>query len=86
MRAFDNWNSYLDNDGHLLHGKIRFCRKGTTDNVTIYNRDGIAVRNPEFTDMLGRTEYQVFIDEETDVTAYFYKYVGSGEMIFLKLR
>ena len=81
MRAFDNWNSYLDNDGHLLHGKIRFCRKGTTDNVTIYNRDGIAVRNPEFTDMLGRTEYQVFIDEETDVTAYFYKYVGSGEMM-----
>ena len=81
MRAFDNWNSYLDNDRHLLHGKIRFCRKGTTDNVTIYNRDGNAVRNPEFTDMLGRTEYQVFLDETADVTAYFYKYVGSGEMM-----
>ena len=58
MRAFDTWTSYLDNDRNLLHGKIRFCRKGTTDNVTIYNSDGIAIRNPEFTDLLGRTEYQ----------------------------
>ena len=44
MRAWDNWNSYLDNDGNLLHGKIRFCRKGTTDDVPILDRDGTAVR------------------------------------------
>lgn len=82
VRAFDNWNSYLDNEGKLLHGKIRFCKKGTTDNVTIYNSDGtVALRNPEFTDMLGRTEYQVFVDSEADVTAYFYKYVGNGDMM-----
>lgn len=82
VRAFDNWNSYLDNDGNLLHGKIRFCRKGTTDNVTIYNSDGtVALRNPEFTDMLGRTEYQVFVSSDADVTAYFYKYVGNGDMM-----
>lgn len=80
MRAFDNWNSYLNNDGNLLHGKIRFCRKGTTDNVAIYNRDGIALRNPEFTDMIGRTEYQVFVDNVENVTAYFYQYIGTGEM------
>lgn len=81
MRAFDSWTSYLDNDRNLLHGKIRFCRKGTTDNVTIYNSDGIAIRNPEFTDLLGRTEYQVFVDTDTNVTAYFYKYVGTGDMM-----
>lgn len=82
VRAFDNWNSYLDNDGNLLHGKIRFCRKGTTDNVTIYNSDGtVALRNPEFTDMLGRTEYQVFVSADDDVSAYFYKYVGNGDMM-----
>lgn len=82
VRAFDNWVSYLDNAGHLLHGKIRFCKKGTTDNVVIYNSDGdVALRNPEFTDMLGRTEYQVFVDSETDVTAYFWKYVGNGDMM-----
>lgn len=81
MRAFDNWNSYLDNEGNLLHGKVRFCRKGTTDNVTIYNSDDIAIRNPEFTDLLGRTEYQVFIENDANVSAYFYKYIGTGDMM-----
>lgn len=81
MRAFDTWNSYLDNDGHLLHGKIRFCKKGTTENVTIYNSSDVAIRNPEFTDMLGRTEYQVFLNGEDNVTAYFYKYIGTGNMM-----
>lgn len=78
MRAWDNWNSYLNNDRKLLHGKIRFCRKGTTDDVTIYNTDGIPLRNPIFTDALGRAEYQVFVDD--DVTAYFYQYIGTGDM------
>ena len=81
MRAWDNWNSYLNNDGNLLHGKIRFCRKGTTENVVIYDRDGQPIRNPEFTDILGRTEYQVFLEEKSDVTAYFYQYIGTGDMM-----
>lgn len=81
MRAFDNWNSYLDNDGNLLHGKIRFCRKGTTDNIIVYNSDNTPIRNPEFTDMLGRTEFQVFVENADNVTAYFYKYVGTGDMM-----
>ena len=80
MRAWDNWNSYLDNDGNLLHGKIRFCSQGTTDNIAIYNTDGIPVRNPEYTDSLGRTQYQVFMSSEVNATVYFYKYIGSGEM------
>jgi hypothetical protein len=80
MRAFDSWNSYLDNDGNLLHGKIRFCRKGTTDDIVIRNSDGAPIRNPEFTDMLGRTEYQVFVDSVENVSAYFYKYIGTGDM------
>lgn len=79
MRAFDNWNSYLDNDRNLLHGKIRFCRKGTTDNVAIFDNSGeTEIANPQPTDMLGRTERQVFV--EGDVTAYFYKYIGTGQM------
>ena len=81
MRAFDSWNSYLDNDGNLLHGKIRFCKKGTTTDIIIYNRDGIAIRNPEFTDRLGRTEYQVFVENVENVTAYFYQYIGSDDMM-----
>ena len=80
MRAFDNWDSYLDNDGNLLHGKVRFCRKGTTDEVIIYANDGgTPLRNPVFTDMLGRTQYQVFV--AGDVSAYFYRYIGDGDMM-----
>lgn len=80
MRAFDNWDSYLDNDGNLLHGKVRFCRKGTTDEVIIYANDGgTPLRNPVFTDMLGRTQYQVFV--AGDVSAYFYRYIGNGDMM-----
>lgn len=81
MRAWDNWNSYLDNDGNLLHGKVRFCNRGTTEDIVIYNSDGVAIRNPEFTDMLGRTEYQVFVDNVENVTAYYYKYIGTGDMM-----
>lgn len=81
MRAWDNWNSYLNNDGKLIHGKVRFCRKGTTDNVVIYDRDGQPIRNPEFTDILGRTEYQVFLNNPDNVTAYFYQYIGTGDMM-----
>lgn len=81
MRSFDNWISYLNNDGNLLHGKIRFCKQGTTDNVVIYNSDETPIRNPEFTDMLGRTEYQVFVDSDANVTAYFYQYIGTGDMM-----
>jgi hypothetical protein len=80
LRAFDNWDSYLNNDGHLLHGKIRFCRKATTDNITIYNTDGVPLRNPIFTDSIGRTEYQVFVENDANVTAYFYQYIGTGDM------
>lgn len=85
FRAWDNWSSYLDNDGNLLHGKIRFCHRGTTDNIDIFDRDGNPIRNPEFTDALGRTQFQVFLKGEDDVTAYFYKYVGSGEMMQTQL-
>ena len=81
LRAFDNWDSYLNNDGHLLHGKIRFCRKATTDNITIYNTDGVSLRNPIFTDSIGRTEYQVFVENDANVTAYFYQYIGTGDMM-----
>ena len=80
LRSFDNWDSYLNNDGRLLHGKIRFCRKATTDNITIYNTDGVPLRNPIFTDSIGRTEYQVFVENDANVTAYFYQYIGTGDM------
>ena len=79
MREFDSWNSYLDNDGNPLHGKVRFCRRSTTDNIAITDAEGVALPNPMPTDILGRTSQQVFFGTGENVSAYFYKYVGSGE-------
>lgn len=80
MKNVDLWNSYLDNDGRLLHGKVRFCRKETTDNIVIYDEDDMPMTNPILTDSIGRTASQVFVPYDSNVTAYFYKYIGTGEM------
>lgn len=76
MRNFDNWNSYRDLKGHILRGCVQFNVKGGNTPAPIFDRNGTAIANPQITDMLGRTQHQVFID--SDVTAYIYKYVGNG--------
>jgi len=75
-RNFDNWNRYLDNDSKPLHGCVMFNVKDGNTVAPIYDADGTALDNPIITDEYGRTQHQVFID--TDVTAYFYKYIGTG--------
>lgn len=76
MRNFDNWNSYRDLNGHILRGCVQFNVKGGNTQAPIFDRNGTAISNPQITDILGRTQNQVFID--SNVTAYFYKYVGDG--------
>lgn len=76
MRNFDNWIRYQDNDRNPLHGCIQFNVKDGNTVAPIYDSDGTALANPQVTDTYGRTKHQVFID--TDVVAYFYKYVGEG--------
>lgn len=78
MRAWDNWVSYLDDDGRLLHGKIEFCIEGTTTRTNVYDCQGHQLANPIYTDALGRTRSQVFVDD--DVTAIYWKYIGNGNM------
>ena len=77
MRNFDNWNRYLDNNNKPLRGCVMFNVKEGNTVAPIYNSNGTALDNPQLTDIFGRTQHQVFID--TDVVAYFYKYIGTGE-------
>lgn len=77
MRSFDNWNKYTDNDNHPLHGCIHFVVNDGNTSAPIYDKDGIPLDNPQLTDIYGRTQHQVFIEE--DVIAYYYKYIGNGE-------
>lgn len=76
MRNFDNWTCYRDLKGNILRGCVQFNVKGGNTPAPIFDRNGTAIANPQITDILGRTQHQVFIGE--DVTAYFYKYVGDG--------
>lgn len=75
-RNFDTWDTYLDLSGKPLLGCVQFNVKDGTTVASIYDSDGVALANPILTNINGRTARQVFVD--SDVRAYFYKYVGQG--------
>ena len=74
FRNFDNWDRYLDNSGKPLRGCVQFMlRDGSTD-ANIFDSDYTPIANPQLTDVYGRTGIQAFLN--SDVVAYFYKYIG----------
>ena len=82
MRNFDNWNRYLDNNNKPLKGCIMFNVKDGNTVAPIFDSDNTPLDNPQITDIYGRTEHQVFVD--TDVVAYFYKYIGTGDFTSIR--
>lgn len=78
MRSFDIWDRYFDNENKPLHGCVAFMVRDGNTPAPIYDQDGTSLDNPQITDIYGRTKHQVFIEE--DVTAYFYKYIGTGSL------
>lgn len=79
FRNFDNWDVYIDNDRKILAGCIQFMLKDGTTSANIYDSDKVPIENPQITDINGRTQEQVFIDD--DIRAYVYKYVGTGTLV-----
>ena len=77
MRNFDNWNRYQDNSGNPLRGCVQFNVKDGDTVAPVYDSDDTPLDNPQLTDIYGRTQHQVFVDQ--DVVAYFYKFVGEGD-------
>lgn len=81
MRMFDNRNSWLDNEGKPLVGRVKFCKLHTTVLENIYNMNGtVVLANPQYTNTIGQLEYQVFLKDKTDYTVRFEKYIGNGDM------
>ena len=78
FRNFDNHDVYFDREGNPLHGAVQFNLKDGTTPANIYDSDGTPLANPQLMDVYGKTEHQVFVN--SDVRAYFYKYVGEGPM------
>lgn len=81
MRMFDNRNSWLDDEGKPLLGRVKFCKLHTTILENIYNMNGTVVYdNPQYTNTIGQLQRQVFLKDNTDYTIRFQKYVGNGDM------
>ena len=78
-RAFDQRNSYLDNDGLPLIGRISFYKKDTSELETITDIDEVSLPNPILTNTIGQTITQVFLKDNVDYTINFEKYIGNGD-------
>lgn len=77
-RQFDNRQSFLDNEGNPLIGRISFYKFGTTEYEDIETADGTPLPNPIFTNTIGQSVNQVFLKDNKDYTVYFERYIGQG--------
>lgn len=80
MRPFDYKNSWLDDEGKPLAGRVKFCRLHTTELENIYDNQGYAADNPIYTNTIGQLDFQVFLADNKDYTIRFEKYIGHGDM------
>lgn len=79
MRIFDSRDSWLDLDGKPLIGRVKFCKLHTTVLENIYDYQGTALSNPIFTNTIGQLSNQVFLQDKTNYTVIFEKYIGNGD-------
>lgn len=79
MREFSKGNSWHDNEGNLLVGRITFYKKNTTTKQDIYSQEGIVISNPIYTNQNGQTSQQVFLSDK-DYLVVFDRYIGNGNM------
>lgn len=79
MRPLTPFVSYLDNAGHPLVGRIRFCNPDASP-AEVFAEDGTtSLGSSVFTDSSGRPVQQPFL-EDHDYLLFFDKYVGHATM------
>ena len=79
MRPLTPFVSYLDNAGHPLVGRIRFCNPDASP-AEVFAEDGTtSLGSSVFTDSSGRPVQQPFL-EDKDYLLFFDKYVGHATM------
>ena len=79
MRPLTPFVSYLDNAGHPLVGRIRFCNPDASP-AEVFAEDGTtSLGHSVFTDSSGRPVQQPFL-EDHDYLLFFDKYVGHATM------
>lgn len=80
MRNFGNNYSWLDTEGRPLVGRVTFYKLHTTEPELITDYSGTALPNPIFTNAIGQTVQQVFLQDGKDYTVVFEKYIGEADM------
>ena len=80
MRNFGNNYSWLDTEGRPLVGRVSFYKLHTTEPELITDYSGTALPNPIFTNAIGQTVQQVFLQDGKDYTVVFEKYIGEADM------
>ena len=79
-RQFDNRNSWLDDKGQPLVGRVKFCKLHTTILDNFWDITGnVPIQNPMYTNQQGQLMQQVFLSDK-DLTVRFEKYIGHGRM------
>ena len=79
MRPLTPFVSYLDNAGHPLVGRVRFCNPDASP-AEVFAEDGTtSLGHSVFTDSSGRPVQQPFL-EDHDYLLFFDKYVGHATM------
>lgn len=78
-RQFDIRNSWLDNSGTPVAGRVKFCSLHTTGLENIYDQFGAPLANPQLTNTIGQLVNQVFLEDDTSYTVFFEKYIGNGD-------
>lgn len=79
MRPLTPFGSYLDNAGHPLVGRVRFCNPDASP-AEVFAEDGTtSLGSSVFTDSSGRPVQQPFL-EDHDYLLFFDKYVGHATM------
>lgn len=78
MRQLDAFQSYFDNEGKFLIGRLRFC---TTQSVptNVYDVDGTSIGTEVTTTASGRLSQEVFLSD-IDYLIYVDKWIGEGSI------
>lgn len=78
MRPLTPFVSYVDNFGHLLIGRVRFCNTDGSP-AEVFSAAGATLGTSVLTDSSGRLSVQPYLADH-DYVLYFDRYVGNAEM------
>lgn len=77
----DQWQVLIDDQGNPLIGRLQFLDYATSEPKNVYEDINLstAAENPQYTDITGKLEHQIFLGVG-DHKVVFQRYIGTGNM------